>query len=189
MDEQYSIQIKGVTKAEYVQAGSELIRRMILPLILMVALATLVISLAIDDFSLRSLLPPFVIALLVPIVLRVCVVTSWKKFPADTEYSYLIDSDGWELTVGEASANIDWQDTVRLVVRSHVVLLFHESNRSNILPRRCLTPEQLAQLQAWFNASRDQYKARRKEKDEEFRKDYRMRRLEEKSNRRSRWKK
>ena len=186
MDEQYDIQIKGVTKAEYVQAGSESIRRMVLPLLLMVALATVVIALAIDDFSLRSLLPPFVIALGVLLLLWVSVVMSWKKFPADTEFSYLIDREGWQLTVGEASANIDWQDTVRLTVRSHVVLLFQESNRSNILPRRCLTPEQLAQIQTWFDASRDAYKTRQKEKDEQFRRDYRARRMEEKSSRRRR---
>lgn len=188
MDEQYDIQIEGITKAEYVQAGTEIIRRMIVPLILLVAAATLIIALFIDDFSLRSLLPPFVVALLAPVVMWASVVHSWKKFPAGTSFSYLIDREGWQLTVGESSANIDWQDTVRMTVRSHVVLLFHESNRSNILPRRCLTPEQLAQLRAWFDDSRTAHKARQKEQDEQFRKDYRMKRLEAKANRRSPWK-
>lgn len=190
MDDQYDIQINGITRQEFIQAGSEFIRRMVLPLFLLVAVVTVVIALAISDFSLRSLLPPFLIAIAALVVLRLSVVFSWKKFPADTQFSYLIDQDGWQITVGDTSANVDWQDTVRMTVRSHVVLLFNEDNRSNLLPRRCLTPEQLAQLKVWYDQSRSAHKARQKEKDQQFRRDFRMRRLEEKSNRRrSRWRK
>ena len=184
MDDQYDIQIDGLTRREFIQAGSEFIRRIALPLFALVAVVTAVIAMAIGDFSLRSLLPPFLVAIAALVVLRLSVVFSWRKFPADTRFSYLIDREGWQITVGDTSANVDWQDTARMTVRSHVVLLFNEDNRSNLLPRRCLTPEQLEQMRLWYRQSRSEYKARRKEKEQQFRRDYRMRRLEEKSNRR-----
>ena len=187
MDTQFDIQINGVTKKEYIQAGSDTVRRMTLPLLALVAVFTAVITLAVQNFSLKALLLPFGVAIVFLLIMYLMVVTSWKNFPADTQFSYLIDEDGWEITVGENRANIDWSKTTRMTVRSHVVLLFNESNRSNMLPRRCLTDDQLAQMQQWFKESRKAFKDRQKEDDEQFRKDYRLKRIQERSNRKWRW--
>lgn len=187
MDKQYDIQVNGVTKKEYIQAGSDTVRRMVLPLLALVAVFTVVIALAVQNFSLKSLLLPFVVAFVFLLIMYIMVVASWKGFPADTQFSYLIDSDGWEITVGEDRANIDWSQTTRMTVRSHVVLLFNESNRSNMLPRRCLTDEQLSQMKQWFKESRKAFKDRQKEDDEKFRRDYRMNRIAQRANRKNRW--
>ena len=187
MDIQFDIQVNGVTKKEYVQAGSDTVRRMILPLMALVAAFTIIIALAVHNFSLKSLFLPFGVAAAFLLIMYAMVVLSWKNFPADTQFSYLIDEDGWEITVGDDRANIDWSKTTRMTVRSHVVLLFNESNRSNMLPRRCLTDEQLAQMKQWFKESRKAFKERQKEEDEQFRKDYRMKRIEARSNRKWRW--
>ena len=187
MEQQFDIQIDNVTRKEYVQAGSETIRRMILPLLALVTVFTVVIAMAVQNFSLQSLLLPFGVAIAFLLVMYIMVLTSWKNFPSDTQFSYLIDEDGWEITVGESRANIDWDKTTRMTVRSHVVLLFNEANRSNMLPRRCLTNEQLAQMQQWFRESRSAFKDRQKADEEQFRKDYRLKRIQERSNRKHRW--
>lgn len=187
MGDQFDIQINGVTRKEYIQAGTDTLRRMILPLLLLVIVFTFVIAMAVQNYSLKSLLLPFAVAFAFLLIMYIMVVASWKNFPADTKYSYLIDEDGWEITVGRDSANIDWDKTSRMTVRSHVVLLFNEANRSNLIPRRCLTNEQLAQMQQWFKESRKDFKNRQKEEDEQFRKDYRLKRIQERGNRKHRW--
>lgn len=187
MEQQFDIQINGITKKEYLQAGSDTVRRMTLPLLALVTVFTAVIALAVQNFSLQSLLLPFGIALAFLLIMYAMVAASWKNFPADTAFSYLIDEDGWEITVGDSRANIDWNKTTRMTVRSHVVLLFNEANRSNLLPRRCLTDAQLAQMQQWFKASRSSFKDLRNAEEEQFRKDYRLKRIAERGNRKHRW--
>lgn len=187
MEEQFEISVNGVTRREYLQAGSETLRRMVFPLLALVALFTVVIALAVQNFTLKSLFLPFGVAAAFLLLSYLMVVISWKSFPSDVTFSYLIDSDGWELTVGEDRANIDWNKTVRFTVRRHVVLLFSESNRSSLLPRRCLNDAQLVQMKQWFRDSRKAFRERQKTEEEEFRRDYRMKRIEARSGRKRRW--
>lgn len=146
MDEQFDIQVSDVTKKEFTQAGSEMIRGLVGPAFLAVAVVTIVIMMFLGDYSLKAFLPPFVIVGALLLIAWLMVSRGYKDFPKDITFSYLIDVEGWQLTVGEESANIDWRDTAKLVVRSQVVLLYNEDNRSNILPRRCLTDHQLEQM-------------------------------------------
>lgn len=184
--EQFDIQIQSITKKEYVQAGTESIRRMTLPLLALVAVLTIIIAMAIQDFSYRSIVPPFGIALIVVFFLRFTVSRSWKNYPADTAYSFQFDQKGWRITVGEESVPVDWRDTYRMTVRRDVVLLYNESNRSNLLPRRCVSDAQLEQMRTWFKASRAEHKLRAKAEENRYREDYRARRREERARSRSR---
>lgn len=181
MDEQFDIRVSGVTKREFSQAGAELVRGTAVPLLVAVAVVTLVIMMFMGDYSLKALLPPFAVVLILLAVARLMVGRGYKDFPKDTEYSFLIDVEGWQLTVADTSANVDWQDTAKLVVRRHAVLLYNEDNRSNLLPRRCVTDHQLAMMRTWFQASRPAYRARQRVKSQAWREDSRQRRENSKS--------
>ena len=137
--------------------------------------------------SLKAFLPPFVIVGALLLLAWMMVGRGYKDFPKDITFSYLIDVEGWQLTVGEESANIDWQDTAKLVVRSQVVLLYNEDNRSNILPRRCLTDHQLEQMRAWFQISRPAYRLRQRERAQAWRNEHRQKREQSRNGRRGGW--
>lgn len=181
MNQAFEIQIQSITKKEYVQAGTEAIRRMILPLLALVAVLTVVIAMAIDDYSFRSLVPPFMIALAALLLFRLMVSHSWKNYPADTVYSFQIDKKGWRISVGAESSYVEWRDTYRMTLRRDVILLYNESNRSNLLPRRCVTDAQLKLMQAWFGASRAEHKLRVKKAEAKEREDAHRRRREARS--------
>ncbi len=187
MQDQIQIQVTSMQKKEYIQLGFETVRRLLLPMLALVTLVVLAIALAIQDMSVRSLLPPYVLIALGVLAYYIMIALSWKDFLADTKFSYVIDDYAWQLTVGEETVQVKWSDTVRMTVRSRVILLYNEDNRSNLLPRRCVTPEQLAQLRQWFRDSRMDYKISEAEKTAKFRADYRKRRAQAKRNRRNRW--
>ena len=187
MDEQFDIQVSDVTKREFTQAGGELIRGLAAPAFFAVAVVTIVIMMFLDDYSLKALIPPFVLVGALLLIAWLLVGRGYKEFPKDITFSYLIDVEGWQLTVGEESANIDWQDTAKLVVRRHVVLLYNDDNRSNILPRRCLTDHQLEQMRTWFQASRPAYRARQRLRAQAWRDEHRKKREEGRNGRRGGW--
>lgn len=183
MEKQIRVEIESITREEYIQAGSASIRRMALPLFGLVAVLTVIIALAIQDFSVRSILVPFLIALAALVVFEVMVITSWRRFPADTAFSYLIDETGWQLTMGEETVKVEWDETARLTIRSHAILLYNETNRSNLLPRRCVTQEQIDWMKELYRASRKEYKLLQKEKENMEREKSRKKRAETRSNR------
>ncbi len=187
MDEQFDIQVSNVTKKEFTQAGSEMIRGLVGPAFLAVAVVTIVIMMFLGDYSLKAFLPPFVIVGALLLIAWLMVGRGYKDFPKDITFSYLIDVEGWQLTVGEESANIDWQDTTKLVVRSQVVLLYNEDNRSNMLPRRCLTDHQLEQMREWFQISRPAYRLRQRERAQAWRDEHRQKREQSRNGRRGGW--
>ena len=187
LDEQVDIQVSNVTKKEFTQAGSEMIRGLVGPAFLAVAVVTIVIMMFLGDYSLKAFLPPFVIVGALLLLAWMMVGRGYKDFPKDITFSYLIDVEGWQLTVGEESANIDWQDTTKLVVRSQVVLLYNEDNRSNMLPRRCLTDHQLEQMREWFQISRPAYRLRQRERAQAWRDEHRQKREQSRNGRRGGW--
>ncbi len=178
MEQTFKIEISAMTKQEYIQTATESIRRLIAPAFAVAAMITVAIAFAINDFSVRSIVPPFAILAVIIAVMWVLMASSWKSYPKDTSFSYVIDDAGWELTVQGVSARVDWQDTQHLTIRRHVVLLYNESNRSNVIPRRALTQAQLAQIRAWYRDSRRMFKARQRFKDQQYLAERRARRVE-----------
>ncbi len=184
MENQIQISCQEIKRAEYMQAGMETIRRMLLPLLGMVAILTLIICLVIADFSLRSILPPFLVVGAGIGIYWVLLARNWKDFPAETAFSYTIDQEGWQITLGEDTVSIPWDATARMTKRRDVIFLYNEGDRSNLLPRRCLTKEQLAQIEAWFRASRTEYRELQKLRDARERARYRTRLEQNRSRRR-----
>lgn len=175
MDEQYEIQVSDITRKEFTQAGGELLLRFGGMALAIVTVVTVLLILIMDEFSVQAMVSPYVVVLGLLCVFWIMMASSYKKFPKDIEYSYLIDSDGWQITVKDISTNVDWQDTVRMVVRRHAILFFQEENRSNLLPRRCVSDHQLAMMRTWYQASRPAYRARRQAKERQQREERRQR--------------
>lgn len=94
MDEQFDIQVSDVTKKEFTQAGSEMIRGLVGPAFLAVAVVTIVIMMFLGDYSLKAFLPPFVIVGALLLIAWLMVSRGYKDFPKDITFSYLIDVEG-----------------------------------------------------------------------------------------------
>ena len=181
MDErQFDIQVDGTTKEEYLEASREMVYDVVPTGILMVTLITVCILLLMKEITLWSVLLPYLIMAIAFVVGILYLGAQWKKFPSEMQYSYLIDAEGWQLSVGESYGGSNWDETRKLKERRHVLLFYQrESNAASSLPKRCLTDEQLEAIRGWYKNSRQDYKAKDKElfqKERQEKKDSRPRR-------------
>lgn len=183
MDErQFEIQVDKTTKEEYLQASREMVYDVIPTGVVLVTLVTVCILLLMDEITAVSIVAPYIILVIAILVGLWYVGSQWKKFPQDVQYSYLIDAEGWQLSVGEDYGGSDWDETRKMKERSHVLLFYQRnSNAASSLPKRCLTQEQLEAIRGWYKGSRQAFKA----KDKEL---FQQERQERKANRpRRRW--
>lgn len=74
----------------------------------------------------------------------------YSKFPKDMELNYEFDPNGWRLHVKNESSFCAWASTVKLVETRRLFLLYNSKNTSNLLPKRCLTEEQIALIRTWY---------------------------------------
>ena len=164
MDErQFDIQVDGTTREEYLQASREMVYDVIPTGLLMVTLITVCILLLVKKVTLWSVLAPYLVLAAAFAVGIWYLGTQWKKFPGDMGYSYLIDAEGWQLSVGESYGGSNWDETRKMKERSHILLFYQrESNAASSLPKRCLTQEQLEAIRGWYRDSRPAYKAKDK---------------------------
>lgn len=160
MDErQFDIQVEGITKAEYLQASREMILSMVPMGLVMVTLVTVCILLFLSEITWAAVIAPYVVLLVVVALGLLYLELDWKKFPKDMAFSYLIDAEGWQLTVGESYGGADWVETPKLKEKSKVLLFYQrDSTASSSLPKRCLTDEQLEAIRGWYQASRADFK-------------------------------
>jgi len=165
MDErQFDILVDGTTREEYLQASREMVFDVVPTGILMVTLITVCILLLMKEITLWSILLPYLIMAAAFVAGILYLGAQWKKFPKDMRYSYLIDAEGWQLSVGDSYGGSNWNETRKMKERSHILLFYQrESNAASSLPKRCLTGEQLEAIRGWYKDSRQAYIARDKE--------------------------
>lgn len=165
MDErQFDIQVDGTTREEFREASREMVYDVVPTGLLMVTILTFCILLLMKEITLWAILLPYLIMAVAFVAGIVYMGAQWKKFPSDMQYSYLIDAEGWQLTIGENFGGSNWDETRKMKDRKHVLLFYQrESNAASSLPKRCLSEEQLAAIRGWYRDSRKAYKAKDKE--------------------------
>lgn len=153
------VRVKGLTREEYREASNQMVYDVVPTGILMVTLITFCIVLLMETVTLGAILAPYLILLLAMCAGMAYLNSQWKKFPQETEFSFLIDGEGWQLTVGGQSGGSPWNRTARLKEHRHVFLLYQRgSNASTTLPKRSLSKEEEQAVRAWFKGSREEYK-------------------------------
>lgn len=161
---QFHIQVDGLTRREYLQAGSQLIWSILPTGLLMVTLITGCILLLMDTVTVTAVAVPYLVLGLAVLLGLGYLRLDWKKAPKDVSFSFSLDGEGWEMAVGGQRGGAAWSETSRMKERS-AVLLFYQRGKSSssALPRRCLTPEQLEAVRGWYAASREDFKRKDKE--------------------------
>ena len=163
-DRQFDIPVNGITREEYRDSSHQMVLDVVPTGFFMVTVITACILLLMEEVTLMSVLMPYLLLALAFVVGAAYLDAQWKKFPSDVEYSFLIDAEGWQMTVGESYGGSDWNETRKLVEKRHVLLFYQrESNAASSLPKRCLTDEQLTAIRGWYKASRKAYRVRDKE--------------------------
>lgn len=162
-DRQFDIQVDGTTKEEYLEASREMVLGMLPTGIVLVTIVTVCILLLMETVTVGAIVAPYLVLALALMGGLLYVRSQWKKFPADMSYSYLIDAEGWQLTVGDSYGGANWDETPKMTERSKVLLFYQRnSSASSTLPKRCLTGEQLEAIRGWYQASRADFKAKDK---------------------------
>lgn len=149
METNFSVHVDGLTKNEVMQS----MRRMVLmPYLILWAVAyavVLVVFLVQGSIGFYGLYGPGIILILLALAYEF---TGRKNFvpmgydKATLDYEFF--PQGYRLTVGENSMFFHWKDAVVKKTRSNF-LLYSDKRNSSILPKRCLTEAQTAQLLQW----------------------------------------
>lgn len=99
-------------------------------------------------------LSTYVVTLVVFVVLLLYLeIKRWQdygKFPKTIELNYEFDPNGWRLRVKSESSFCAWASTVKLVETKRLFLLYNSKNASNLLPKRCLSEEQITLIRTWY---------------------------------------
>ncbi len=156
---QFNIPVDCLHKEEFIQAGDELVFSYLPTGFVVATAAAGCIVLAARKATMALVLLPFLI-LAAAIGLGLLYMRySWRKFPKDVAFSFLIDSEGWQMTVGENYGGATWEQTPRLKDRSLLLLFCQQGRRgASALPKRCLTDDQLRTILSWYQETRPKKK-------------------------------
>ena len=154
MENTFSVTATDISMREYLCAVRHVSARRDLVVLIMFPLAFLIFLWNLRGFTALTVILPVVLLVVMMAYFEIVRIQSYSGFPSEIRMAYRFDEQGWSLRVKEGSASIAWGETSRLVERKRVFLLCQGKNVSNLLPKRCLTEEQCAQIRAWYKASR-----------------------------------
>lgn len=161
MNQQFEVEVHGITKREFFESGVQLIVRLAAPVLIAVTAVTVLIVYITGDTSVKSLISPFAVVLLCAVGYLFVLNSNYKSLSGDLVFTYSFDKKGWKLTVGEQEGEVLWEDTVSLIERKNVFLLHNATNSSSTLPKRSLDETQKKSIRNWFKDSRPAYKEKR----------------------------
>ena len=154
MNPSFSVTVTDISKQEFLSAVRHVCFQRDLVVLILVPVAFFIFIWNLRGFSALTVVLPLLLLIVMAAYFEITRVVSYRKFPADLKMFYCFDDRGWTLQVGEGSASVSWADTSRLRERKHLFLLCQGKNVSNLLPKRCLTSEQIDQIRAWYQAAK-----------------------------------
>lgn len=153
--EPFTIQVTGVTKKEYLQACRISALRLYRILAVVMVVVCGCILLASERITLPALLAPVAVYLIVVVIAELAPRLSYKGQLERIEgLEYEFGPLCWAAIAQGERAEFDWIATPKLVKYRDCLFLYNEDTRSNLLPRRLLTPEQEEQILQWYRGTR-----------------------------------
>ena len=147
--EEIHVMVRGVRKNEYMQSIRQMALRSYLWMCVVVAGVVVFFTVLTGDTRPQSFLVPLALLVIVPVVYELYQRKSYQTQPFDTtEMEYWLSSRGWRMEAFGNRAVFTWANT-RLVETRDDLLLYTARQVSSLLPKRCLTAEELAQIRAW----------------------------------------
>ena len=151
MEHSFSVTVSKISRKEFNSALRGMFRRREIVFLLIAFLAFLVLVLAKEDPSLLFCFSPLIAPAVVAALFEFIFFNTYNQFPGNLTMDYTMDAEGWKLLVNGDNGSSAWADMYALVERKHVFLLCHTKTSSNLLPKRCLTAEQIEQIRTWYN--------------------------------------
>lgn len=149
MEDGFKVHVNGITKVEYMAAAWWLCIRKVIPIVIFIVAATAFLMLF-GGGSPVILLFPFLAIGITLGYYELVNLRNFKKFPTDLVMDYEFDSHGWRLYVQEHTGVCAWASTVLMRETKEVFLLYNTKATSNLLPKRCMTGEQMTQVRKWY---------------------------------------
>lgn len=172
--EEFEITITGITDSEYHQARRLNNRRIFKILAVIMVIICGMIILITGNAGANAILGPFFLYVLFVVAVEILTRRNYKGQLSETEpVVYHFDKKGWSVTTGEGSAQFEWRATEKLKDYKEGIFLYNDSASGNLLPRRLMTQEQIAQLKSWFRASRREAREYSREEFNAYRKEFR----------------
>ncbi len=159
-EEGFTVQVKGVTRKEFLQANHLLKLRVYIALPILLAFMAISILLINGTGEWGTLWVIAGITLVVILGYHFYYCYAYKKYPYnEMEMTYRFDSLGWRLEANGGTGVVAWANTEKIRTTKEVLLLYAKGGSkrkqvSNVVPRRCLEEGQAEQIMAWFKAKR-----------------------------------
>ena len=154
MSSSFSITVTDISKKEFLCAVRWVCRFRDLSSLILAPLAFFIFICFLKGFSAAAIILPVLLLIVMAVYFEFTRINGYRQFPKDIKMVYEFNEQGWTLQVGENTGSSGWAEMVKLVERKHVFLLCHTKNSSNLLPKRCLTAEQIDQIRTWYRAAK-----------------------------------
>jgi len=168
------VTVSGIEKKEYIQATQLMLKRVFIILGTAMLVFCAVIIFAMNDFSVKSIVGPVAIYVLIVLVCEGFLILGYKgQLSSFGPLEYTIDEKEWKIETAEEIIIIPWECTPKMIQTKDGVFLYNDDVSSNIIPKRLLRKEDIDTIKQWYKASRDAYKKYDKEQTSELRSTFR----------------
>ncbi|MDD6024257.1 MAG: YcxB family protein [Oscillospiraceae bacterium] len=148
----FSIHVEGLKLPEVMQSIRRIMLRPFLLLWLAVYTIDAVYMLISRNVTFFTLYGPAIILILLGLSYEFSCRKQYKPLKYDEAVmDYTFTPKGFTLSIGDQSAQFDWEN-VRMVKTRSDYLLYTDKRNSSVLPKRCISPEQAEKLLSWANA-------------------------------------
>ena len=152
--EELHVAVRGIRKNEYLQSLRRVALKPYLWMWVIVAAVVAVLTVFTGDTRPQSFLIPLAILLVLPLIYEWWNRSNGKNLDLDqVEIDYWLDERGWRMEANGNRAVFIWSNT-RLVETRDDLLLYTDQRTSSLLPKRCLTAEEQAQIQTWARSQK-----------------------------------
>ena len=154
MENSFTVLVTDIQKNEFVSAMRWMYRLRDLCVLTIAPLAFFIFILSLNGFSVSAILLPVLLLAVMAVYFEITRANGYKQCPKDIKMIYEFNEQGWTLKVGDDTGSSAWADMFKLLNRRRVFLLCQTKGTSNLLPKRCLTEEQMQQIQTWYKAAK-----------------------------------
>jgi hypothetical protein len=144
-----SVRVENLTPREVMESLRRMMRKTYLILWAIVYAVVLLVALVQKAATVYTILGPAVILILLALAYEY---QGRKSFGAmgygEAVMDYELTPKGYRLTMGENSVEFSWK-TARLAETRSDFLLYSDQKNSSVLPKRCLTEEEIKKLRTW----------------------------------------
>lgn len=149
--EKIKVKVDNITVGEFAEANRIVFLRTYIPFSLLSVFFAIIYTGSIGQIRPLAVLVPVIVVIFLPLGSEYINRRDYKRYPiAQMEMEYTFDAIGWTMQMGEVKGGCRWFDAAKMKETRDLLLLYSTKRNSDMVPKRCLTEEQLEKIREFY---------------------------------------